>query len=292
MGFLLADQLSPRNRNAANREYPPIPVPHDPVHPGSPPRTIARTPIVSNASIEAHLFAPTSGAGDALSVLISPHDPPPATQDARREWDRLAATNPRLYNGPLLSVVSIDFERALIHARRDTFQRLVVQPRVRTGVHLLAVSALLLARDERGVEHLFLARRGPNVRVYPNQWEFGPSGGVAPPHASIASLAEHDLCRSLAEEMDEEIGCALPIGEPIALIRDHVAFSDDLVFRCDAGPLDDPTRSLGAVSNWEYSEALWLPVPEIPAFDARFASQIIPPTRAMWQAMGWLTPGA
>lgn len=222
-----------------------------------------------------------------LCVEISPLDPPATTADVEREWAKIVAANPRVYNGPHLSVVSIDFDEARIHCRRDTFQRLIVQPRVRTGMRLLAVSALVVARDARGREHVLLGRRGASVRIYPGMWEFGPAGGVTPPHVSVRALSEHDLKRNLAEEMEEEIGVTFPVGEPIAIVRDTIAFSDDIIFRCDAGDLGVARRAMGEPSNWEYSETKWIAVDELGAFASTQAEQIILPTRAMIKLLGW-----
>jgi hypothetical protein len=222
-----------------------------------------------------------------LCVDISPLDPPAVTPDVEREWAKIVTANPRVYNGPHLSVVSIDFDEARIHCRRDTFQRLIVQPRVRTGMRLLAVSALVVARDACGREHVLLGRRGASVRIYPGMWEFGPAGGVTPPHASVRSLSEADLKRNLAEEMEVEIGVTFQVGEPIAIVRDTIAFSDDIIYRCDAGDLDAARHAMGEPSNWEYSETKWIAVDDLGAFAAKHAKEIILPTRAMVKLLGW-----
>lgn len=251
--------------------------------------SIARTPVTIFAGLEIHTIELRAGGvgPSELSVSISPFEPPAATPDVEREWNRIVAANPRVYNGPHLSVVSIDMDEACIHCRRDTFQRLIVQPRVRTGMRLLAVSALVVARDAVGREHVLLGRRGASVRIYPGMWEFGPAGGVTPPHASVRGLTQRDLRRNLAEEMEEEIGVTFAVGEPIAIVRDTVAFSDDIVFRCDAGDLEAATRAMGEPSNWEYSETRWIAVDELRDFLSREGEQTILPTRAIATLLGW-----
>jgi hypothetical protein len=246
-------------------------------------------PITVFPGLEIHtIAAKTSGScGRGLTISLSPQDAPAATAEVEREWRKIVSANPRVYNGPHLSVVSIDFDEATIHCRRDTFQRLIVQPRVRTGMRLLAVSALVVARDAEGREHVLLGRRGEGVRVYPGMWEFGPAGGVTPPHASVRTLSEDDLRRNLMEEMEEEIGVAFPVGEVIAIVRDAMAFSDDVVFRCDAGDLESARRAMGEPSNWEYSETRWVAVEELGAFVAAHGEQMILPTRAMIRLLGW-----
>ncbi len=154
-------------------------------------------------------------------------------------------------------------------------------------MRLLAVSAIVRAHDASGREHVLLGRRGENVRIYPGMWEFGPAGGVAPPHASVRKLSEDDLKRSLTEEMEEEIGVVFPVGEPIAIVRDTMAFSDDIIFRCDAGDLSAARRAMGEPSNWEYSETKWIAVDELGPFVVKHAEEIIMPTRAMIAVLGW-----
>lgn len=257
------------------------------------PYRISRVADTSFSGLEVHpIVRDDSSIASALSIEISPLDPPKASPEVVREWDRIVAANPRVYNGPHLSVVSIDFDEAKLHCRRDTFQRLIVQPRVRTGMRLLAVSALVVARDADGREHVLLGTRGASVRIYPNMWEFGPAGGVTPPHASVRTLGENDLKRNLREEMEEEIGVVFPVGEPLMIVRDAVAFSDDIVFRCDAGELEAARRAMGEPSNWEHSETRWVAVDDLGAFVVEHGEQIIPPTRAEIELLGWLGRGS
>ncbi len=252
------------------------------------PYRIERLPDVSYHGLEIHaIVRDDASTAEALSVAISPLDAPGASAEVEREWGKIVSSNPRVYNGPHLSVVSIDFDEATIHCRRDTFQRLIVQPRVRTGMRLLAVSAVVVARDAEGREHVLLGRRGEGVRIYPGMWEFGPAGGVTPPHASVRRLSMEDLRRNLMEEMEEEIGVTFPVGEAIAIVRDPVAFSDDIVFRCDAGDLGVARRAMGEPRNWEYPETRWVAVEEIGAFVAAHGNEMIRPTRAMIRLLNW-----
>ena len=77
------------------------------------------------------------------------------------------------------------------------------------------------------------------------------------------------------------------LGEAIAIVRDAVAFSDDIIFRCDAGDLAGARRAMGEPRNWEYSETTWVAVAELGAFVAAHGEQMILPTRAMIRLLDW-----
>ena len=95
--------------------------------------------MVSVESIEAWAIPETP----ALRVLISRAQAPEPTEAVSREWARLCARNPRLFDGPVLSVLNFDQESNVIHCRRDGYRRLCVQPAVATGVRLLSVTGVL-----------------------------------------------------------------------------------------------------------------------------------------------------
>lgn len=216
------------------------------------------------------------------------HPPAHAAPDTptAREWSRLASLNPRLFSDPILSVVSIDADLGRIHARRESYQRLAVQPRVRTGVRLLSVTGILIATDDDGGEHVLLGRRGEGVRVYADMWEFGPSGGVGCPPAPITDLSEHDLLEHLADEVAEEVGLEVTGGRAVAIVRDHAAFSDDVCFRIDAGRLDH-ARAVTRPANWEYSETRWVATSRFAAFCAEHAGRVIVSTIETARTLGW-----
>lgn len=247
---------------------------------------ILNTPYSGIAGVEVFPVEP----GDrGLRVRVSSQAAPKADERTEQDWARQVASNPRLYSGPLLTVVSIDFEAGEFHCRRDEFKRLVVQPRVRTGVRLLAVCGVLTARDDGGREFVLLGRRGERTRVYPGMWETVPAGGVTPPPVSIGELDEAAIRANLSEEMHEELGATFEVGDPVALVRDHVAFSDDLAFRVDAGELGTAIERLGA-ANWEYSETRWVPVDSIASFDAAHEREIIAASRGLFRVLGWIEP--
>lgn len=222
-----------------------------------------------------------------LTVRISREAPPAEAapgSEAHAEWERQRAANPRLYNAPILSVVSFDAEAGEMLARRETYQRLVIQPRVMTGVRLLGVTGILVARGEGGEEHVLLGRRAPDVRIYGGMWELGPSGGVGVPPRSVETLTAEHLTSFLSDEAEEEVGLEVGSARPVAVVRDLIARSDDVALRVEVG-------ELGAVAarpvSWEYTQTAWVAVRELAAFEAKFAGEVIGPTRALMRLMGW-----
>lgn len=226
-----------------------------------------------------------------VRVAMSPA-PPPALSPRERAlveeiWSERSSANARLYNGSLLAVVSTDEETGEIVCRRDEFKRLIAQPRVRTGVRLLAITGAVTARDASGERHVLLGRRGEDTRVYPGMWELGPCGGVPPPHASITHLDEDTIRRHLLEEGEEEVGLAFAAGRIVGIARDHVAHSEDLVMACDAGQLEH-ARIEGGTCAWEYRELKWVALRDLERFDRDNAACIIAPTRALFRVLGYL----
>lgn len=205
------------------------------------------------------------------------------TED-QAEWTRLCAANPRLHDSPILSVIEASADAGLIRARRDSYRTLAVRHRVDTGAVLLAVTAVLTARDGYRREHVFLGRRGEGTGVYPGLWEFGPSGGVAPPRDDRSTLSHDDLLAQLRAEIAEETGLSPNVTDAraVALLHDDAAFSVDVVFLLRLG---EPVEALAAAPTWEYPEARWVPVDAVAAFFA--ANRVIPPARALAAFLGW-----
>lgn len=220
-------------------------------------------------------------------VTIAKGDAPDPSPAVAVEWASLCDHNPRLYDGPILSVKSVDLEHAHVHVARDRYSRLAVFPRVRTGARLLAVTGLLLAKDGGGREYVLLGKRGRQVSRYPLSWEFGPSGGLAVPAPTIDRFGLEFVAAHLRDEIAEEIGVEELPGTPVpvAYARDHAVMSDDIVLRCDLGSFED--RPMAAASNWEYDETRWIPVDSLGAFMDAEPVGVLPTSRALARLLGW-----
>ncbi len=263
----------------------------------SAPRSIPYTGI---ESITAWEIDPR--AGDLNVILRSRRSgawaPPPLAAESAVEarWAELCSLNPRLYDGPVLSVLHFDPEHNIILAQRDSFKQLAVQPNVTTGVRLLAVTAMLTSRDARGREHILMGQRGTGTRIFGGMWEVGPSGGVPVPPAGVEELTFQDLRRGLLDEIQEELGDeaariisnAGTAGVAVAYIRDHAAHSDDVVLRFTLPPLEEVAH-LAGVANWEYSSALWVPVDTLAQWDTpNTPNPTIDATRAALRVLGYI----
>lgn len=214
-------------------------------------------------------------------------------------WNNATRANPRLFDGPMLSCVETDPAAGALRCRRTTFRFLACQPTIETGTMQTSVTGVLIARDPAGREHILLARRGRQTRVYPNLWELGPSGGIDPParadsHATAPTLTGLDVWRQLLLEIDEELGLDLALDaatlpDPPCLCVDHISRSTDVVLpvRLDAAASATALAAPHA-ENWEYADARWIPVDELAAFDRDNAPEIIPPTRALLRLFGWV----
>lgn len=218
-----------------------------------------------------------------LSVRIDPHAPPAASAEVKREWALMCDANPRLHDGPVLSVVWFDPDGEAMLARPDTYQRLAVQPRVRTGVRMLGVTALLAARDERGREHLLLGRRGERTRIYGGMWELGPAGGLDSWHAGQQEIDPAAIVDQAADEVMEEVGLEVAGGSIVGVVRDDIACSYDVVVKIDAGDL---RAARARPDGWEYTEVAWISMEEAKVFAEERA--LIGPATAVLRAMGWL----
>ncbi len=234
----------------------------------------------------------------ALRVSIAADAAPPTystTEELR--WHDLCAANPRVHDGPILAVHSINPLTSTYTCRRDRYKRLAVQPRhipPPAGVWILGVKGWITARDTSGAEHLLIARRGPQTRIYADLWESAPAGGVDPPREIVTELSVASLAESLSVEAEEELGIDLDTrhAHVVGVCRDYTAGSDDIFIRVELPNTIDPRHSPScqhARNGWEYSDTAWLARADAPAFDARTKPTIVPPTRAMLRLMGWVT---
>lgn len=235
-------------------------------------------------------------ASPGLRIHIEASARPPQDTDAlAARWAALCAANPRFHDGPILAVSALDITTGTFGAVRapvidridahvDSYRRLAVQPQVRTGVRLLGVTAIITALDAAGDVALLLARRAHNVRVYPDLWELGPSGGVNVPPPTVHTLDAQLLARAAFDEIEEEIGdaAAAMLGGPdnfvpLAIIRDDMAFSDDVILRMrHPAP---PSLRAAINTSWEYAQTQWVPLRELRAWSR--TNPCIPPTLAI-----------
>lgn len=214
----------------------------------------------------------------------------PAAQDAavEAEWARKRAINPRLFDGPILSVRNIDVATGLVDCVFESYKRLVVQPEVDTGVRQLSITGVLTARDAVGVERVLLGRRSHKTRMYGGMWQNCPAGGIDPdPGAN--GLDQKALTEQLLREVKEESGLGPRGGAaPVAIIFDETARSHDIIVPIDLGTIGDLSTTRG----WEYDELRWVPTSSIAEFECTSVSGIMAITRAIFRLRGWIAaPG-
>ncbi len=235
-------------------------------------------------------------ASPSLTIIIEDRPPPPHDEHAASAiWNSMCRENPRLFDGPILSVCSIEPRQGAIDTlvvRLGSYAALAVQnPRiaghVETGTDQLSVTAVVLARDESGCERVLLGERGAGTRIYSSMWELGPSGGIDPPSPGTRKVTRDMIDTQVEAETREEIGGSLRVRiESVpAITYDPIARSYDVVALCRAESIAAPEI---AEPNWEYERARWIPLSEIAAFDREHARSIIAPTRALFRFFGWV----
>lgn len=238
------------------------------------------------------------GAQPRIKILEAPDEPADPRVDAL--WDAKVTANPRLFNGPVLNWIDADPERATVRTRRDEFKRLTVQPEIDCAVTHLGVTCILIAPDHTGEPHVFLGKRGAQTRIFGGLWELGPSGGVDAPPRSQDHLDHIDLWKALRLEIAEELG--LPIDpdrqsrsiDPVAFFHDPIGMSFEVAYRVELTTRVEDLLAMAETdanqrtSSWEYEATRWLPIAHIPAFDDAENEAIIPPTRALFRALGWI----
>lgn len=235
-------------------------------------------------------------ASDLRIEIRADATPPAYSASDEARWNDLRAANPRVHDGAILAVDSVDTTTATIVCRRDRYKRLALQESPTlppSGMWMLGVKGWVKGRDATGGEHLLIARRGAQTRIYSGLWESAPAGGVDPPREGVTDLGIAALAETLAIEAEEELGIELDVraARVLGVCRDLVAGSDDIFVGVDLADPIDPRRTPSCQHGrcgWEYSDAAWLSRADAPAFDARPTPPLVPPTRAMLRMLGWV----
>lgn len=197
----------------------------------------------------------------------------------RAHWHVMQSANPRLFDGPLLTLRTLDPQTGALSLQRDTYMPYAVQPDVDTGTISLGVTAVIACRQPSGAMAYLFGHRASRTHMYPNQWELGPSGALSPPDSDALTLAH--IHGQLAAEIVEEIGVTVSLSPanttPVCLALDPIARSMDIVMLIALG--HRPTLK----ANWEYQAVEWVTSRDFPAWAA--SHSVIPPTHAI---MRWL----
>lgn len=219
--------------------------------------------------------------------------PAPGDVRARRRWDEQVAGNPRLHDGPIWSVRSVNPGTGLISVSPDRYWRYAVRPTIGTGVTMLAVRGVVTGLDSAGVEHVLIGQRSAQTRIYGELWEVVPGGGVPGEKSGGGIPGVGDLLSHLMLEAREEAGITVEPGECrfVGFCHDTYAGGFDVLMHVAlTASLEDVRRGMG-VRDWEHSHVRWMPVREAAAFDASDAGRISPPTRAIFRSLGWVESG-
>lgn len=172
------------------------------------------------------------------------------------EWARRCGENPRLHDGPVLAVESVDAARGEIVGRRSTYMRFVAGPALGAPITALGVSGVCVRRGAAEPQVL-MGRRGAGVRIYAGMWETAPRGAVEPGASDELGLA--DLAACLAEEGREELGVRVEAWSVLAMVEDAAASSVDLCLLCEV-------EDRGGAGSWEYAQRRWAPAAELTAW--------------------------
>lgn len=205
-------------------------------------------------------------------------------EQVERIWKQLQESNPRYFNGGILSFASFDTNSGTINARAEQYKHHAVRDLIDLGVTLLAVTGVLVAMDDHGCERIMIGKRSPTTHRYGNLWEFGPCGGIDQPASDIQMLDQQMILQELHRESIEEAGIDLsntPI-TPMALVHDDSVGSVDAVYRVELPSI--PLQQ----SSWEYLECDWLSIDELRDRISTHPNQFIPTAFPIARMLGAL----
>ena len=203
-------------------------------------------------------------------------------------WRKACHDNPRLFDGSILSVQSVDASSNLIRAKPDRFAHVVCDREAPTlPTTILSVTGIIEA-DDQGRACVLLARRGAATRSYPGMWEFAPAGGLHPTQ-SPRTLGLAHVLDTLRAELLEEVGVEdqLEHARATAVVADPDAKSMDIIVRAQLSGVAPILRIQGDHA-WECSEARWVPIAHVPSFMRAAPGGVIQPTLAMAHYLGWV----
>ncbi len=233
----------------------------------------------------------------SVTLLPLPLDTPlrievSGTQPARdagieQDWAQACKDNPRLFDGPILTVDAFDAGRGVLSASPERYAHLVCQPPGRiTPTTILSVTGVIESTNG-GWPSVLLAQRGHETRGYPGMWEFAPAGGLHVPQSPI-TLGLQDILGTLRAELAEEVGITQRLHDTkaIALVADHDARSVDIIVR---GRLDGeaPKPSILGTHAWESAQARWIGLETLAAFLESAPGGAIEPTLVIARFLGW-----
>lgn len=215
---------------------------------------------------------------ERVRIRFEPGPPREIDEQEAEEWARACARNRRLVPGELLDgTIGQDGAGG---ARRERYERFVVQGRFRNQIVIqLSISAVTMAPDEEGRPSILLGQRAQDTRLYGGQWQICPSGGLDPPARGVEAWDHADVVRELERELREETGLELGRASArlLGIVRDHVAMSEDILFRLDFPETREPEPE--ATARWEHSRLRWVPLHGVESFAARH--QLVDSTRAV-----------
>ena len=206
------------------------------------------------------------------------------------QWDKACAANPRLFDGAILAVRSIDQTGAAIETALDRFAHVACPPLSRSlRTTILSVTGVIEAENE-GDLCVLLARRGPQTRSYPGMWEFAPAGGlhaVDPP----ALLSINNVLETLHAELREEVGIETTLSDAhaIGMVTDASASSVDIVVRARIDG-EAPPLTIDGENVWECADARWVPIEDLDAFFDSAEGGVIEPTLQIARYVRWMEP--
>lgn len=224
----------------------------------------------------------------------------PSSPAIDRAWDEMTRANPRLFDGPFLSVERWSPPGAetrpgfgpspgRFECRVERYRRLAVAPLVpeAASVRLLALTGVVTARDGAGVEHVLMGLRSEGTRMYGGRWEFAPAGGVDPP--APGQVFDGSLLRRvLARELEEEVGLApesMGACEPVLVVLNEEAHSYDVVMRTRLVISVEEAALRAHPGSWEYQRVEWVPVDAIRGFAAE--EGVVPQGLAILDRLAW-----